>query len=611
MGRMATWSGSGRRERAWRWAMVAALAALLVGLQQHPLRAQGTGGDGASVELIGVATDGAPADRDCIVPATNTTGDVVAFKSDASNLDPRVTEGHVNVFVRDRAAGVTERVSLAVPVGAQPNQNSFPPALDDDGGVVAFASAASNLVFGDYNRSPDLFTFDRTAKVTSVLTLEADGFSGGGLPDLPPALSADARFAVFSSTADDLVPNDTNEASDVFIHDRSDNTISLISVATVGGQQGSAANGASIGATVSADGCAVAFVSDATNLSTGDTNESCDVFVRDRCEEVTERIATQTQGPCKALGLLPAISADGSAVAIASDAADLVAGDNNALTDVFVYDRRTGVTTRLSQSGDGASGNAASLWPSISADGRFVAFQSAATNLVGDGGNGKTQVFAADVNTGRLQRLSQSASGEPGNNDSTAPQISRDGVSVVFQSAATNLVSTDTHGVTNVFAVVNPLSFTPTPTATSTTTVTPTVTGAPTATPTPSMTRTPTVTATLTPGDFCPAACQTGQECLRNIGGQIRPGVCLPEADCVCFVEGAETVSPTPTATPTGPSPTATGPTRTPTAGAGGRGGGGGCSCRIDPGSGRTADSLPLPALVVPIALWAWRRRSR
>jgi len=126
---------------------------------------------------------------------------------------------------------VTERVSLAVPAGAQPNQSSFPPALDSSGRIVAFASAASNLVFGDFNGVPDLFVYDRLGAATSIVTLEAGGFAGGGLPDLPPAVSADGDFVMFSSTADDLVANDNNGASDVFVYDRRDRTISLVSVA--------------------------------------------------------------------------------------------------------------------------------------------------------------------------------------------------------------------------------------------------------------------------------------------------------------------------------------------------------------------------------------------
>lgn len=617
--------GSGRVRIGWRGRstpVVTVAGTLLLALTQGPTS---THAAGATVELISVANNGAPSDRPSVLPATNADGSVVAFKSDASTLDPTVINGFFNVFVRDRVGQTTERVSQSLPAGTQPNQNSFPPALDGSGAIVAFGSAATNLVIGDFNHSPDLFIFDRSAQTTAIATLLAGGFGGGGLPDLPPVASIDGSLVVFTSTAGDLVNNDNNEASDVFVYDVTAHTISLISVATVGAAQGKAANGASIGGSISHDGCVVAFVSDATNLRPNDTDASCDVFVRDRCGQTTELIARQTQGACKALGFLPAVSADGSLVAFASDAADLVPGDDNGVSDIFVYDRSAHTTTLVSKSQGGAIGDGTSESPAISASGRFVAFQSAATNLTDAGGNGKTQVFVVDRTTGQVELVSVAGNGDLGNSDSAAPQISADGVTVVFQSDATNLVPNDTNGVTDVFAVVNELSFTAMPTATSTATATATVTNTPTPT-IPTATSTPTATPTgptatptgptLTPtaGDSCGAICQTGQTCRRQVGAQVLPGVCLPEADCVCSVPGSASPTPTatgPTKTPTGPTPTATGPTATPTHGGGGGGGGGGCSCRIDPQSGQVGDSIPLPALLVPVALWMWRSRRR
>ena len=633
MRRKAMWSGrTGRRRRS--PSVVTMTGALVLVLTYGPTITRAAGTTGQPVELISVATDGSLSDRPSVLPATNDDGNLVAFKSDASTLDPTVRNGFFNVFVRDRDSLTTERVSQALPIGTQPDQNSFPPGLDGSGEIVAFGSAATNLVIGDFNHSPDLFIVDRTSQTTSIATLLGGGFAGGGLPDLPPGVSIDGNLVVFTSSENDLVNNDSNGLSDVFVFDRRDNTITLISVATVGGSQGKAANAASIGGSISHDGCIVAFVSDATNLTPKDTDESCDVFVRDRCNGVTELIAKQTQGTCRTLGFLPAVSADGSLVAFASDASDLVAGDSNGATDIFVFDRGSRTTTLVSKSPAGASGDGPSQSPSISASGRFVVFQSAAANLTDGASNGRTQVFVADLTTGQLQPVSMASSGDLGDNDSTAPQISADGTTVVFQSDATNLVPGDTNGVTDVFAVVNQLSFTATPTATATVTVTPTVTSTPTSTPT-SATATPTgptvtptgptatptgPTPTPTAGDSCGAVCQAGQNCRRQFGGQILPGVCLPEANCECFVEGTPTASPTatgPTATPTGPTPTATGPTATPTGptvtptrgGGGGSGGGGGCSCRIDPGTAQASDSVPLPALMLPVALWVWRKR--
>ncbi len=589
MRRQAMWSGGGRNIRSGGSIRVVGLTgALLLVLAQPPLGAAAAfAGDGSAPELISVGPNGVQGDRDSVLPATNFDGSIVAFKSEATTLDPTATNGEFNVFVRDRTLQTTSRVSQAVPSLVQPNQGSFPPALDASGELVAFGSAASNLVFGDYNRVPDLFVFDRGTATTSVLTLVAGGYGGGQVPDLAPYVSADGNLIVFTSGADDLVANDHNQATDVFVYDRRDNSIRLASVATVGSQQGQSANGSSVGGTISADGCKVAFVSNATNLTANDTNESCDVFVSDLCQNTMQRVAMQTQGQCQTVGFIPVISSDGTLVVFASNAPGLDAADTNGVTDVFVTYLNVGVTMLVSKSSSGAGGDAPSQGPSLNASGRFVAFQSSATNLVQGASNGKTQVFVADLSDGRLQPVSVTGGGDLGNNDSLAPQISGDGVTVVFQSDATNLVSGDTNGAIDVFAVVNPLSFTatPTPTPSSTATWTPTSTGTPTATqPTatlvPTITPTPKATGTLTTGP-------------TNTP-----------------MSSPSTTSTPPTATATHGTPTPTGPTPTFTGGGGGSGSnGGGCSCRIDPGSRTTADSIPLPAWSVPVLLWAWRRR--
>ncbi len=593
MRRQAMWSGGCRNVWSGGSIRVVGLAgALLLMLVQPPLgTAAAFAGDTPAPELISVGPNGQQGDRDSVLPATNFDGSIVAFKSDAATLDPTPTNGEFNVFVRDRTLQTTSRVSQAVPIPAQPNQGSFPPALDGSGELVAFGSAASNLVLGDYNRVPDLFVYDRSNPTMplSVLTLVAGGYGGGQVPDLAPYVSGDGRFIVFTSGADDLAPAiDHNETTDVFVYDRSHMTITLVSVATVGSQQGQSANGSSVGGTISADGCKVAFVSNATNLTPDDTNESCDVFVSDLCQNTMQRIAMQTQGQCQTVGFIPVISADGTLVVFASNATGLDAADTNSFTDVFVTYLNVGVTKLVSKSSSGASADSPSQSPSLDARGRFVAFQSAATNLVEGANNGKTQVFVADLTDSRIQRMSVTGSGDLGNNDSLAPQISGDGVTVVFQSDATNLVSGDTNGATDVFAVINPLSFTatPTPTASSTATWTPTSTGTPTptqptATATPGSTITPTAKATLTTG---PTITPTGS-----------PSTATPTS-----------TRPTATATPSGPTPTFTG-------GGGGSSGssGGGCSCRIDPGSGTATDSIPAPAWSVPVLLWAWRKRRR
>jgi len=196
----------------------------------------------------------------------------------------------------------------------------------------------------------------------------------------------------------------------------------------------------------------VAFYSDSDNLVPDDTNDQRDIFVHDRGTGQTTRVSVDSSG---AQGNnnseYPAISADGRFVAFMSLATNLVAGDTNGVMDVFVHDRGTGQTTRVSVASGGAQGNGTSAVPAISADGRFVAFYSYANNLVPGDTNRRSDVFIHDRGTGQTTRVSV-ASGEAQANDSSEyPAISADGRFVAFESYADNLVAGDTNGVDDIF----------------------------------------------------------------------------------------------------------------------------------------------------------------
>jgi Tol biopolymer transport system component len=147
----------------------------------------------------------------------------------------------------------------------------------------------------------------------------------------------------------------------------------------------------------------------------------------------------------------PSISADGRFVAFGSDATNLVGGDTNGWEDVFVRDRRTGKTRRVNLSSAGAQGNDHSFNPSISADGRLVAFGSSATNLVGNDTNGFDDVFVRDRRTGKTRRVSVSSAGTQGDGGNFNPSTSSDGRFVGFESFAANLVGGDTNGFEDIF----------------------------------------------------------------------------------------------------------------------------------------------------------------
>src|SRR5437016_8015596 len=246
------------------------------------------------------------------------------------------------------------------------------------------------------------------AQTTERVSVASGGTEGNGA-SLSSALSADGRFVAFVSAATDLVAADTNGVSDVFVHDRQTGATERVSVAS-GGAEGNGSSGLigfAFPPALSADGRFIAFVSFATNLVAGDTNGATDVFVHDRQTGTTERVSVASGGTqSNAASLGSALSADGRFVAFQSDATNLVAGDTNGATDVFVRDRQTGMTERVSVASDGTQANNVSSYPALSADGRFVAFESDATNLVAGDTNGATDVFVHDRQTGATERVS-------------------------------------------------------------------------------------------------------------------------------------------------------------------------------------------------------------
>jgi Tol biopolymer transport system component len=274
----------------WRAMVTGAVATLVVGSGLAAAATPAVVGSGPVNTRVPVDAGGQQANSDSFEPAISAAGRFVAFASYASNLVPGDTNNDFDVFVRDRKAQVTQRVSVG-PGGQQANGNSFEPAISADGRLVAFSSGASNLVPGDTNGTSDVFVRDRKAQVTRRVSVGPGGQQANG-ESLKPAISAHGRLVAFSSGASNLVPGDTNGTSDVFVRDRVAQVTRRISVGP-GGQQ---ANGGSHSPAISADGRFVAFVSRASNLVAGDTNGASDVFVRDRVAQVTRRVSVGSGG---------------------------------------------------------------------------------------------------------------------------------------------------------------------------------------------------------------------------------------------------------------------------------------------------------------------------
>jgi Tol biopolymer transport system component len=344
----------------------------------------------ALTERVSVSSTGEQANWHSYYPAISADGRFVAFSSDATNLVRDDTNGKADVFVRDRLLGTTERVSVSSDEEQGNNHSAFyghSIAISADGTLVVFDSFASNLVTGDTNGYPDIFVPDRVAGTTERLSVSSTGEEASGGWCEQPSVSADGSFVAFASHADNLVPGDTNGHEDVFVRDRLTQTTERVSISTAGDQGTGAGIPDSWQPSISADGQVVAFMSFAENLVPGDTNNDGDVFVRDREAHTTERVSVSTAGDqANGLSQFPSISADGRLVAFESSATNLLPGDYSIAGDVFVYDRHLRVLEPISVSTCGEHPPVEqSRRPSISAGGRFIAFTTTASFVPDDG----------------------------------------------------------------------------------------------------------------------------------------------------------------------------------------------------------------------------------
>ena len=348
--------------------------------------------------------------------------------------------------------GVTEWVSVSSG-GAGANNQSDMPAISGDGRFVAFVSLADNLVPGDTNGFADTFVHDRLTDTTERVSLtsrERQGNADSGLIGVAayPAISSDGRFVAFVSDADNLVSKDTNSTPDVFVRDRLLGTTERVSVTSAGGQ----ADGSSHGPAISADGRFVAFESDAQNLIPGGSPfpSGDQVYVRDRQTGTTEIISVNAAGERgNSLSTQPDISGDGRFVVFSSFADNLVPGIQSGL-QVYLRDQGAGTIERISEDAAGNPGDGSSVAPKVSLDGRFVAFQTNSGNLIGDG-NHESHILVKDRTTGTFERVSATSTGEPADLLSEHPDITPDGRFVTFFSLATNLVADDTNNRRDIF----------------------------------------------------------------------------------------------------------------------------------------------------------------
>lgn len=378
---------------------------------------------------------------------------IITFWSAADNLAPGDTNGALDVFVKVIPTNEVWLLS-SNQFSVQSNGNSFAP--DSTGGLLfAFGSEGSNLVPDDTNGVADVFIKNlRPEEAVPLIRVSTDsngvqGNSNSNVPDFSP----DGTKVTFSSNASNLVSGDTNGTTDVFVKDMNTNATTRVSTDSAGIE----GNDVSTMSVFSPDGTKVAFLSLSSNLVTGDTNGAFDIFIKDLVTGVTTCASTDSAGIFGNAGIdtndLPEFSPDSTRIAFASSASNLVLDDTNGETDVFIKDLITGAMTLVSRDSAGIQGNSLSNMPDFFPDGTKVIFSSFASNLVPGDANGETDIFVKDLVTGTVTLVSKDTAGTQGDSASYAPEFSPDGSQILFASSADNLVTGDTNGVQDLFLV--------------------------------------------------------------------------------------------------------------------------------------------------------------
>ncbi len=377
-------------------------------------------------------------------------GQFVAFASTAPDLVAGDTNGVFDVFVRDLVAGTTERVSVSS-AGVAGDARSERPSISDDGRFVAFHSNATNLVPGDSNGFGDIFVRDRATGATERVNVSSSGTEANNASLIEPLISSTGRFVLFATRATNL---DASGQSGMFLHDRTTGTTERVSVP----QSGTSGSGeAQVTGGISDNGDVAGFssygplVPDQAGFSR--PGFYYQAFVRVRSTATTELVSVADGSGAQGdkPSYLAAVSADGRYAAFNSEATNFVAGDTNGANDVFVRDRVAGTTIRVAVRSDGMQANGSTVLLDASSDLRHMLLSSAATNLVADDTNGLADLFLLDRTSGVLEQINVAADGTQSNDYHGSAATSEGGTAQAFTSAATNLVSGDTNVSMDVF----------------------------------------------------------------------------------------------------------------------------------------------------------------
>lgn len=396
-------------------------------------------------EQVDVASDGTPANAAGTEPSISADGRFVAFASTASNLVPGATNGERDIYVHDRHTGVTERVSVASD-GAESNGSSHRPSISGDGRFVVFDSTARNLVEQPGASDIQTYLHDRSTGETELVSQSTEGEPANDW-SRDAAVGGDGRYVLFRSQATNLVPG--GEQGHIYLRDRETGTTEVASV----NSSGVPANSSSLDAGISDNGTQISFRSAATNLDDDIRNGLFDVFVHDRDDGRTSRVSLSTSGEEAEGGSngQVVISGNGRVLGWDSRAHNLDEDVTNDAYDVFVHDRETRQTSRVSLSSDGQQSDQNSRNPALSGNGRYVAFDSTSDTLDEDITNNTSDVFVHDRVTGQTVRQSLTVDGTQADGASGQQDFDHDGRFLTFRSFASNLVEHRTSAHASVF----------------------------------------------------------------------------------------------------------------------------------------------------------------
>ena len=407
------------------------------------------------IERVSLGTGSVESDAASYYLSLSDNAEIVTFESFNTNWGrDQSEENFVDIFVRDRIADVTTRISVGQG-GEIADQRSFDPVVTADGRYVIFNSYATNLVSGDTNRHPwvddglDVFLYDRNASYLQRVTLnwkgeQIDANSVGSITD-------DGRYIIFTSDGNGIVEGDiTNSLRNSAIYKRDWQTGAVERITKT--PDGKFPEGGVGGADASSDGRYIVYISAAPNLIPGDTNEQVDILLYDSVTGETELISRPVGGGQSNNMSSPVrISADGRYIAFRSFATNLVPNDNNGVADIFVYDQETKALELVSLSSTGAQANGESKDPGICGDGRYVVFTSEATNLVSTPHNGQRQIYVRDRLLNRTFLATANANGDMSNGRAHRGTLSDDCKYVGFATDATNIIPNDNNGVRDLF----------------------------------------------------------------------------------------------------------------------------------------------------------------